>query len=137
MFWKPKISPICSLEIFKGIDKKVVEEIIKSCEIRSYNSWENIITEWEKSNWEWYILKSWKVSISIWWTKIAELSEGNIFWEIALLNEETRTASIKALSKIEVIVLSLTNLINMINNDDNTINKTIMNRIEENLERWM
>lgn len=126
---------IYSLEIFKWIEKEVVKKIVDNCKIEKFNAWEKILTEWDKSNWKWYILKKWNISVSIKWQKVAELSTWDIFWEIALLNEEERTATITALSDLEVIVLSLDNLIEMINNDDNTINKTIMNRIEENLER--
>lgn len=126
---------IYNLEIFKWIDHDVIENIIENCEERTYSNEELILIEWADSNWEWYILKSWKVSVSIWWQKIAELSTGSIFGEIALLNEESRTATIKALEDIEVIILSLENLILMINNDENKINKTIMNRIEENINR--
>jgi len=125
---------IYSLKIFEWFDKEVIDSIINNCEIRAISSWEMIIVEWEESNWEWYILKRWKVSISIKWNRIAELSSGDIFWEIALLNEEERTATVTASSDIEVIVLNLENLIEMINNDENKINKTIMNRIEENLK---
>lgn len=125
---------IYSLKIFEWFDKEVIDSIINNCEIRAISSWEMIIVEWEESNWEWYILKRWKVSISIRWNRIAELSSGDIFWEIALLNEEERTATVTASSDIEVIVLNLENLIEMINNDENKINKTIMNRIEENLK---
>lgn len=126
---------IYSLEIFKWIEQEVVQNIINNCETRKILAWEKIISEGDESNGEWYILKEWNVSISISWQKIAELSMWDIFWEIALLNEETRTASVKAITDIEVIVLSLENLIEMINSDDNSINKTIMSRIEENLER--
>jgi CRP-like cAMP-binding protein len=49
------------------------------------------------------------------------------------LNEEQRTATVEALEPTEVIVLTLNNLIEMINNDDNSINKEIIRRIEENL----
>lgn len=126
---------IYSLEIFKWIEKEVVKKIVDNCEKEKFNAWEKILTEWDKSNWKWYILKKWNISVSIKWQKVAELSTWDIFWEIALLNEEERTATITALSDLEVIVLSLDNLIEMINNDDNSINKTIMNRIEENLER--
>lgn len=126
---------IYSLEIFKWIDKEIVDNIINNCPIKKFQQWEMILIEWEDSNWEWYIIKNWRVNIGINWTKIAELSTWNIFWEIALLNEEKRTATVTALSDIETIVLSLDNLIEMINNDENKINKTIMTRIEENLER--
>jgi CRP-like cAMP-binding protein len=94
-----------------------------------------IIIEWEESNWEWYIIKSGRVAIWINWNRIAELNAWGIFWEIALLNEEERTATVTAIDDIEVIVLSIDNLVDMINNDDDTINKTIMTRIEENINR--
>ena len=126
---------IYKLEIFKWISSDVIDNIIMNCKERKYLEWEMIIVEGEESGWEWYILKSWMVSISINWTKIAELNSWAIFWEIALLNEEARTASVKALTDIEVIILSLDDLIEMINNDENKINKTIMNRIEENINR--
>lgn len=126
---------IYNLEIFKWIDRSVIDSIILECEERIYSAWEMIIIEWEESNWEWYILKSWKVSIWIGWTRVAELNAWNIFWEIALLNEEERTATVTAITDIEVIILSIDNLINMINNDDDRINKTIIKRIEENINR--
>jgi len=37
-------------------------------------------------------------------------------------------------SDTEVIILTLDSLIEMINNDENKINKVIMKRIEENLQ---
>ena len=54
--------------------------------------------------------------------------------KIALLNEEQRTATVSAISELEVIVLNLENLIEIINNDANNINKIIIERIEENLK---
>jgi CRP-like cAMP-binding protein len=62
-----------------------------------------------------------------------DLSAGNIVGEIALLNEEERTATVQATSDTTMIVLTLDDLIDMINSDENKINKEIMRRIEENL----
>ena len=126
---------ILNLEIFRWIDKSVIEEIILSIPERDYETWEIILLENAPSNSEWYIIKSGRVKISIKWQKIAELSAWNIVWEIALLNEETRTATVEALENTTVLVLTLDVLINMINNDWNNINKEIIRRIEENLER--
>ena len=144
-FWYNKINlihyynympeSIYNLEIFKGIEKEVIKNIVSSCPIKSFETWEMILMEWEESNDEWYIIKSWSVRVSIGWNKVVDLSSGNIFWEIALLNEETRTATVVALWEVTAIVLSLENLIEMINNDDNSINKEIVRRMEENLER--
>lgn len=124
---------IYSLEIFKWIERETVDKIVAWCSEKVFEYWEIIISEWEESNWEWYIIKDWSVSVSISWQKIAELASGNIFWEIALLNEESRTATVTANKDTQVIVLKLNDLIDMINNDDNSINKEIIRRIEENL----
>lgn len=56
-----------------------------------------------------------------------------MFGEIALLNEEVRSASVIALENTECIVLTQDLLIAMIQNDDNSINKEIMQRIEHNI----
>ena len=123
------------LKIFNWFWKETVDKIVNNCEIREYEKGQIVVVEWQESNWEWYIIKNWKVAISIKWGRIAELNQWDIFWEIALLNEETRTATVKAETKIEVIVLSMDWLIEIINNDENGLNKTILKRIEENIER--
>jgi CRP-like cAMP-binding protein len=122
------------LKIFQWLDNLVIKNIISNCESREYKDWEMIIMEGEDSNWEGYILKNWRVSVSIWWNHIVDLSSWDIFGEIALLNEEERTATVYSQWDIEVIVLRLPDIIKMISLDD-TINKTVIERIEENLER--
>ena len=126
---------IYSLKIFEWIDKEIIDNIIKNCEVRKYLQWEIIIMEHEESNWEWYILKSGNVEIIIWGQKVAELGFWDIFWEIALLNEENRTATVRAIKNLKVFVLNIDHLMEMINNGSNLINKTILSRIEENLTR--
>ncbi|MCP4524170.1 MAG: cyclic nucleotide-binding domain-containing protein [Candidatus Gracilibacteria bacterium] len=125
---------IFALKIFQGIEKDIIQSIIDSCDIRHYEEGEMIIIEGEMSNGEGYIIKSGNVSIRIGNSRIAELSAGDIFGEIALLNEEERTASVSAETHIEVLVLTLNDLIKMINADDK-VNKTVMKRIEENINR--
>ena len=125
---------IWELKIFQGLDKITIKSIINNCQSREYKNWEMVIMEWEESNGEGYILKSWRVTVSIKWSHIVELSTWDIFGEIALLNEEERTATIMAEWDIEVIVLRFPDIIKMITMDD-TVNKTVIERIEENLER--
>lgn len=126
---------IYSLKIFEGFDKEIVDKIVNNCETRKYDKWNIILFEWEESNWEGYIIKKWRVSISIWGKKIVELNPWDIVWEIALLNEEQRSATVKTETEVELIVLRMNDLIEIINNDENNLNKTILRRIEENIER--
>lgn len=125
---------IYDLKIFEWIEKEIIDDILSSSKEIKYEKWSIIILEWEESNWEWYIIKEWNVEVKINWKIITNLWEWDIFWEIALLNEENRTATITAISSVILIVLNLENLVNMINNDTNKINKEIIRRIEENIE---
>jgi CRP-like cAMP-binding protein len=126
---------VYALKIFQWIDKDVVDNIILNCRDKTFGEGEMIMAEGETSNGEWYIIKSGRVAISIKGQKIAELGQWDIFGEIALLNEEDRTATVTTISPVEVIVLTLNDLIDMINSDENNINKEIMKRIEENIGR--
>jgi hypothetical protein len=49
------------------------------------------------------------------------------------LNEEERTATIKATLPTETIILSQNHLLDMIDNGNESINKDIMERLEQNL----
>ena len=126
---------IYSLKIFEWIDKETIKKIVDDCEVREYLDGEIIMMENDASNWEWYIIKSGNVEIIIWWTRVAELGVWDIFWEIALLNEEDRTATVRAIKNLKDFVLNIDHLMEMINNWSNLINKTILSRIEENLSR--
>ena len=125
---------IYNLAIFRWIDRETVNSIILNCDEENFAAWEIIMMQWAESNWKWYIIKNWSVKVSINWTKIVELAAWNIVGEIALLNEEERTATVEAITDTTMIVLTLDDLIDMINSDENNINKEIMRRIEENLE---
>lgn len=124
---------IYSLKIFTWLEKNIIDIIIKNSPSEVFSPGEIIIIEWTPSNGKGYIIKSWEVDIEIGWKKIAELWAWEIFWEIALLNEEKRTATVKAISATEVIILNQENLIEMINNGNESINKDIMDRLEYNL----
>jgi len=125
---------IQKLAIFNGIDDSVVEEILTNAKRETFMTWETIIVQWDFPNATGYIIESGSVDVSIDDELKTGLSQGDIFGEIALLNEEPRTATVVATSDTTVIVISQDMLFEMIHNDDNSINKEIMRRMEENLE---
>jgi len=124
---------IFNLKIFQWIDKNTIEEIILNAPEKKFKAWELLFIQWTESNWEAYIIKSWEVKVIINWKEITKLKTWDIVWEIALLNEEERTATVEAITDTEVFVLTIDNLIKMINNDNNTINSLIIERIEQNI----
>ena len=124
---------IYSLKIFDGIDRKILNSIIENLKTENFSIWSAILLEWEDSNGKAYIIKSWEVSIEISWTQRAILKTWDIFWEIALLNEEQRTATVKALTDVQVLILTQDSIFELINNWNDSINRDIMDRIEQNL----
>lgn len=124
---------IYQLRVFNWLDKNIIDSIINNSTIEKFHSWDVIIMEWDSSNWKWYIIKSWLVSVEIWGKEVAQLWKWEIFWEIALLNEEKRTATVKSITDVETIIISQENIFEMINNWNDTINKDIMHRLEQNL----
>jgi len=120
--------------MFDGIDETVVEEIITNAGREKFLSGEVIMQQDDFPNGKGYIIEEGSVDVWVNGDATAKLTSGDMFWEIALLNEEPRTATIIAESDVTVIVLSQDVLFQMIENDSNTINKEIMRRMEENLE---
>lgn len=121
-------------KIFSGIDETTINTIINNWKKEEYIAGQIILAEWDDSNGKWYIIEEWDVSVEMKGKEIANLGTWEMFWEIALLNEEKRNATIKAKTNVSLIVLSLEDLIEMINNDENKINKEILRRMEENMK---
>lgn len=121
------------LKIFNGIEDSVVDEIFKRAERKKFLSWETIIQQNDYPNSTGYIIEEWSVVVEINGKETAKLTPGDIFGEIALLNDEPRTASVIAESDVKTILITEDMLFEMINNDNNSINKEIMRRMEENL----
>lgn len=124
---------IYELKIFTWIDKHVVNVIISNAKIETFNAGDIILQQWDESNGKGYIIKSGNVVVEIWGNKIAELWIWEIFWEIGLLSEDERMATIRALWYVETLILDQDDLMEMINNWNESINKDLIERIERNL----
>lgn len=122
------------LNIFSWLDENTIEEILLNTEEKLFSKWQILFIQWNESNGEWYIIKSWKVKVSIDQNQVAILWSWDIVWEIALLNEDKRTASVEAIEDTKVIIITIETLINLINNGNETVNRDVINRIEENLK---
>lgn len=125
---------IHKLRIFQWIETWVIEEILKKAAREKFVSGETIMQQGDFPNSTGYIIESGSVEVSIDGELKAQLTQWDIFGEIALLNEEARSATVVASNDTTVIVISQDMLFEMINSDDNSINKEIMRRMEENLE---
>lgn len=130
LFGREKVS---KLKIFDGIDSSVVDQILENAEKQNFTSGEIIIEQGGYPNGTGYIIEEGSVNVLVNDSPTAKLTSGDIFGEIALLNEEVRSATVVAESDVSTILITQEMLFEMINNDDNSINKEIMRRMEENL----
>ncbi|MGE4444215.1 MAG: cyclic nucleotide-binding domain-containing protein [Candidatus Altimarinota bacterium] len=124
---------IYGLKIFQGLEKNIIDIMINNSETELFSPGEIIIIQGTPSNGKGYIIKSGEVSVEIGGKEIAKLGAGEIFGEIALLSEEERTATVKANQQTETIILSQDYLLDLIDNGNESINKDIMERLEQNL----
>lgn len=124
---------IGKLKIFNGIEAVVVDQILETAKRQKFASGEVIMQEWDYPNSTGYIIESGSVDVWVHGASTAKLSDWDMFGEIALLNEEPRSATVVAENEVSTLVITQDMLFEMINNDDNSINKEIMRRMEENL----
>lgn len=122
------------LKVFIWVEDNVIDNILSKSPIEKFKKWDTIFYEWDFSNWKWYIIREWIVWVFVNDVKLADVQKWELFWEIALLSEDKRNATIIALTDVELIVLTLEDLIEMINNNENIINKQIIKRVEENIK---
>jgi hypothetical protein len=124
---------IYELKIFSWIDKNIIDMIINNANSENFTHEQIILNEWDETNGKAYIIKSWNVNIEIWGKQIASLWVWEIFWEMWLLSEENRVATVKAIGNVETLILTQDDLLEIINNGNESINKNLIERIEQNL----
>lgn len=127
------LEQIRKLYIFEWLDEDFLKGFLKNSKVKNFKKNEIVINQWDESNVA-YILISWIVSVFKWVKNISTIFEWDIFWEISLVLNEKRTASIKAETDIKVLVFSKEFLNEYLDNYPNWsyIKNTILNRIIQN-----
>ena len=128
---------IKDIYFFQWIDTNFINKIIDNSRREKITEWEIIIKQWDTPDDTAYIIQEWRVSVTINWTFITELKEWNVFWEIALVTNENRTATIKANSDVILLKINKELLLSVMKELENwaEIKKEILNRIKENLKK--
>ena len=122
------------LYIFEWLSEAELSYFALITQNEEFKAWSIIIKEWDESNDKAYIIESWEVEVFLWWEKISTLWVWDIFWEIALITHEPRTATVKANWNVKVITLSKENFIMLYEKSwkyDEIRNK-ILKRIKDN-----
>ena len=120
--------------IFEWLSQQEITYFTMMSEKRVYSAWEDIIKEWDKSDDRAYIIEKWSVNIYRSWNMVATLWKWELFWEIALIVNEPRTATVTAAEETEVLVLSKDEFLVLYQNSWNyqLIKDKILERIKSN-----
>lgn len=120
--------------IFEWISMDQITMIIDNSRRETIKQWEIIINQWDDSDDNAYLIQDWTVGIEIDWKEVKEVEEWNVFWEIALITNEARTATVKAKSDLVLLKINKDLLFTIIRKFENwaEIQKTLMKRIMEN-----
>jgi len=96
---------IKDIKLFEWIDLEYINMIIDNSRRLELGLGEVIINQWDISNWSAYIIQEWSVRVEIDNSEVNIINEGEIFWEIALITDEPRVASI--ITETNVILLKI------------------------------
>ena len=107
-------------KIFEWISGSFLNLIVDNSKRVNVSNQEIIITQWDTSDNHAYVIQKWEVSVIIDNKEVKKLWEWDIFWEIALITNEPRTATIKA--NDDCILLQ--------------INKIILEKVIKELKNW-
>jgi len=122
--------------LFKDVNTNLAHNIIDNSRTIEVKEDEEIIKQWDKSDNNAYIIKSWIAHVVIDWRNIKTLKAWDIFGEIALITDEPRIATIKAITNMKLLKINKNLLFDIIKQFPNwdEIQKTMIKRITENLK---
>jgi len=124
------------IKLFEWIDLDYIKLIIDNSRRVEYKKDDVILVEWEESNGSAYIIQDWSVKVTIRWELINTIGEWGVFWEIALITDEPRTANVIANSDLVLLKIDKELLHTIIKEFKNwsEIQKELMKRISENIK---
>lgn len=121
------------LYIFQWFDDEFLSNVVKASKTLTFKAGETVLEEGSMSN-DAHILLKGIVSVYIKGKNVNTIFEWDIFWEIWLVMDEPRTATIKAETDIETLEINKKTLGEILKRtpDGDYIRNTILNRIIQN-----
>ncbi len=127
---------IDELYIFDGFSKEEITYFLLMSQTQHRKKWERVLTIGDISNGCAYYINSGKVRILQWGEEIAIIWTGSFFWEIALITDEPRTATVEILEDAELQVFLKDDFLTLVKQSAHgkQIREEIMRRIKERVK---
>jgi len=98
------VSRLQGIRLFSGLSKKELEKLAQWTDEISVGEGQELATEGRFAH-EFFVIEKGSAEVLKGGERIAELGPGDFFGEIALLETERRTATVRATTPMEVIVM--------------------------------
>lgn len=118
------------LKVFSQLTPAVLTSVVDNMQLRQYKTGEDVIVQGEVGK-EFFVLSRGEVEILIDGNRVNTLSEGSFFGEVALLKEQTRNATVRAMSDLVCFILEKEDFQNVINSSptfEEELRKAIFDR---------
>jgi CRP-like cAMP-binding protein len=99
-----RLDALRKVDLFRGVSKRNLVLIDRVSEVRSAFTGDVVVTQGEVGT-EMMIVLEGKASVTRGGRKLNELSAGQIFGEMALLDNQTRSATVTALEPMRMLVI--------------------------------
>lgn len=99
------MNQLSAVPLFSSLDKKHLKTLAEAVVDRTYNAGEVIVTQGERGI-GFYLIVEGQVNIEKGGKTVTTLGPGKFFGEMALMDEQPRTADVKAASRARCYVLS-------------------------------
>ncbi len=120
------IALIKSSPLFVELYDSEVENILKTCQVLTLTPNEFVFREGDNGN-ELYILLTGEVAVKKGDMTLATLSKGDLFGEMVLINERTRTADVMATNYTDILIVSYDSVFNTFNTDTRVFSILMLN----------
>lgn len=101
----PPTTMLASVPLFSGLSKSQIRTMATTAKERNYRPGDTIVKQGEKGI-GFYLILSGQAQVERSGQAVATLSPGQFFGEMALLDEQPRTADVRAAGAVRCLVLS-------------------------------
>ena len=95
---------LSAVPLFSHLNRKLLHTLAATADDRTFSAGETIVKEGEKAI-KFYLVVEGKLSVEKSGKTIATLGPGQFFGEMALLDEQPRTASVKAVTRSRCLIV--------------------------------
>ena len=126
-----QVDAVASVSLFQGLTKTDLKRILKEFEPQSFSEGQTIVAEGQGGG-RFYVILSGRADVIIGGRKKKQMGPGSSFGEMSLLDDQPRSATIKAATKVEALAITSWNFLALLEENFN-LTKKIMAQMSKRI----